>query len=132
MKRYVFTAIAAALMIGGASAHEVAYCDAGFDIKVGPGDKAACAKNVTEWVVQGPRHCMGDGIRVNDEAADFGDKCKSPNPLLSAVSGPALDCALDPAYGIGATRIKFVQNGRDQCEKRETRLTYGNIRTRQE
>ena len=132
MKRYVFTVIAATLMFGAASAREVAYCDSGFNIKLESGDKASCAKTVTDWVVQGPRHCIGDGIRVSDEANDFGDKCKSPNALLSAISGPALDCALDPAYGIGATRNKFVQNGRDQCEKWETRTVYGDVKTRQE
>ena len=44
MNRYLLATLAATLLIGGASAREVAYCDAGFDIAILTGDKAVCQK----------------------------------------------------------------------------------------
>lgn len=129
MNRYLLTAVVALMLAGGASAREVAYCDAGFDIQKVSGDKAVCAKQETAWVTIGPRKCMGDGVRVSDEAADGGDKCKAPSGPLSAISGPAEECFI--SYGIGA-RLSLVRNGRDNCEKEQTRTIFGNIKTKQE
>ena len=130
MKLYVLTAIAAVLMIGGASAHEVAYCDPGFNIKVGPGDKAACAKVTQEWVNKGQRSCLAGGHIVNDEAGDGGDKC-SGTGIGSLVSGPAVLCEIDPKYGSGY-RTKLVVGGRDECQRQEQKTAYGDVKTRQE
>ncbi len=133
MKRFAFAAVAAAtlLMAGGVSAREIAYCTPGFNIEEIAGDKAVCVKTEQTWVNKGPRHCLAGGHIINgDEAGDGGDKCTGTG-VGSLVSGPAILCEIDPAYGPGY-RTRMVRGDRDQCQKQETQKTYGNILTRTE
>ena len=117
------------MMVGGADAREVAFCDPGFDIKEISRDRAVCKKSEQVWVDKGPRNCAFGGHRVSDEfQPNGGDKCTGDGSL---VSGPAIECAIDPAYGPGH-RTNNVRGARDRCEKQETRRTSGNIKTRNE
>lgn len=131
MRHYVFAAIVMTLLMGGASAKEVAFCDSGFDIQKISGDRAVCSKSTQVWVNKGGRHCLAGGHIINgDEAADGGDKCTGTG-VGSLVSGPAILCEIDPAYGLGFRTVN-IRGGRDECQKQETQTTTGNIRTRVE
>lgn len=132
MKSYFFAALAAVLMLcgGGASAREVAFCTAGFDIQKVSGDRAVCAKTETVSVKKGMRNCAFGGHRTSDETSNGGDKCTGDGPG-SLVSGPAIDCAIDPAYGLGHF-IVHIRGGRDECHKNESRTVFGDIRTKTE
>lgn len=120
-------------MVGAQAAetHDVAVCASGFNITLGPGDKATCTKKVTEWVSIGTRKCLVGGhlTSTSDEAADGGDKCTG-NGVGSLVSGPAVLCEISyPGQNI---RTNINRNARDQCERKETTTVYGNITIRQE
>ena len=132
MKSYFFAALAAVLMLcgGGANAREVAFCTPGFDIQKVSGDRAVCAKTETAWVNKGTRHCLAGGHLISEEASNGGDKC-SGTGLGSMVSGPAIACEIDLAYGPGHRTVN-IRNGRDECQKEESRTVFGNIQTRSE
>jgi hypothetical protein len=131
MKRSLVTAGVVLMLVGGAQAREVAFCDAGFDITKVSGDKAVCQKVVREWVSKGSRSCIAGGHIVNgDEASDGGDKCTG-NGIGSLVSGPAVLCEIDPRYGAGY-RTRLVRDGRDECQRQEEKTSYGDIKTRVE
>jgi hypothetical protein len=79
----------------------------------------------------GRRNCALNGIRTSDEANDGGDKCKGRDPITAMVSGPALLCEVDPAYGPGF-RTRMVRNGADQCQRQQRVVEFGDINTRAE
>ena len=118
------------LAVAPAQAREVAVCTSGFSIAT-TGNKAFCQRTEESWVTVGNRHCALNGIRVSDEANDGGDKCKGRDPLTAMVSGPALLCELDPAYGPGH-RTNMVRNGVDTCQRKQRVTEFGDIATRNE
>ena len=125
MKRYAFAAIAAVLLMGGASAREVAYCDSGFDIQTVSGDKAVCQKKEKFWDDVGNRACppLSSYSAGKSEATDGGDLCYGgPNQMVAV---PAILCA-------PGQRTHLVRNGRDQCQSEKERTIFGNIKTRNE
>ena len=126
MKRYAFAALAAALMIGAASAREVAYCDSGFDIQAVSGDKAVCQKKEKFWDDVGNRACppLSAYHASKSEANDGGDLCYGGPGDTVAV--PAILCALP------GQRTHLVRGGRDKCQVEKERTVFGNIKTRQE
>ena len=123
MNRYLLATLAATLLIGGASAREVAYCDAGFDIAILTGDKAVCQKKTKEWKFHSNRLCTpGLNYKAAKEAADGGDMCTDGSGVIDL---PALPC------GIGE-RMVLKHNERDVCQKQEDVTAFGNIKTRVE
>lgn len=134
IKSLAIAAVSLLTMAGAHAAerHDVATCGAGFNITLGPGDKATCTKTVTEWVSIGTRKCVNVGLGgrlTNDEATDGGDKCTG-NGVGSLVSGPAVLCEV--SYPGQEVRTHIVPNGRDQCERKERNTVYGDIVIRQE
>lgn len=128
MKRYALAAITAVLLIGGASAREVAYCDPGFDIQKVSGDKAVCQKTETYNDDIGPRHCLVGMNYTGKEANNGGDLCDLAGGALGAQV--AVMCEIDPGYlGRGAKTV-FVSGGRDRCVVEKTRPAFGNVKTK--
>ena len=125
MKRYAFAAIAAVLMIGGASAREVAFCGAGFDIQKVSGDKAVCQKTEKFWDNVGNRACppLTTYSASKTEANDGGDLCYDNATSMIAV--PAILC-------LPGQRTDINRGARDKCQVERERTVFGNITTRQE
>ena len=113
-----------------ATEREVAFCQSGFSIATG-NNKAFCTRTTNLWVDVGRRNCALNGVRTSDEAQDGGDKCKGRDPITAMVSGPALLCEVDPAYG-PAFRTRMVHNGADQCQRQQRVVEFGDINTRAE
>jgi hypothetical protein len=131
MKRYAFAAITAVLMIGGASAREVAFCDPGYDIQKVSGDKAVCQKMVTVRDDIGPRHCPPlTNYTGNQNNNDGGDLCDAAGGVLGAP--PAILCEIDPAYAGRGAKTDMIKNARDRCYVNVQRPDFGNVKTRQE
>lgn len=133
LSRIALSFITLLTMAGGAQAapHDVAYCAPGFNIALGPGDKATCSRTTHEWVSIGARKCLaaGGGHRTQHEADNGGDMCAGEGVLSMAV-GPAVLCEIShPGQGV---RTRMVQGGPDQCEKRIQATDYGDIKIRQE
>jgi hypothetical protein len=130
MKRSLVIAGVMLMLVGGAQAREVAFCGAGFNIAVVPGDKAVCQK--TERVREdiGPRHCAPGMNYAGNEANDNGDLCNLAGGVLGAP--PAILCEIDPAYAGRGAKTDMVANGRDRCYVMKSRTVDGNISTRQE
>ncbi len=123
MKRFVFATLAAVVMIGGASAREVAFCDGGYDLALIPGDKAVCQKKAKEWVFHSNRLCTpGMNYKPGKEADDGGDMCTGAGGVVDL---PALPCGL-------GERTVLKRNDRDVCQKEKEVTSFGNVRTRQE
>ncbi len=131
MKRYVFAAITAVLMIGGASAREVAYCDPSFNIQAVSGDKAVCQKQETYKDDIGPRNCPPlTNYTGNQNNNDGGDLCDAAGGVLGAP--PAILCEIDPAYVGRGAKTDMNKGARDRCYVNKQRTIFGNIKTRQE
>jgi len=125
MKRYLIAAAATLILAGNASAREVAYCDAGFDIQAVSGDKAVCQKKEKFWDDVGSRACPpGSNYRAGkSEANDGGDLCYGGPGEMVAV--PAILC-------MPGQRTHLVREGRDKCQVEKERTVFGNIKTRNE
>lgn len=126
MKRYAFTVIAASLMLGAASAREVAFCDPGFDIQAVSGDKAVCQKKEKFWDDVSNRACPGPTTysASKTEANDGGDLCYDNASGMIAV--PAILCLLP------GQRTDIRRGARDKCQVEKERTVFGNIKTRTE
>ncbi len=131
MKRSLFVASVLLMLVGGAQAREVAYCDAGFNIAVVPGDKAVCQKMVTVRDDIGPRHCPpATNYTGNQNNHDGGDLCDLAGGVLGAP--PAILCEIDPAYAGRGAKTDMNKHARDRCYVNVQRPEHGNIKTRQE
>ncbi len=131
MKRFALIAIGALLLVGGAQAREVAFCDPGFDIQKISGDRAVCVKDETYRDYIGNRNCPpGTNYTGNENPADGGDLC---NALGGVAAVPAALCNVDPTYlGRGDVKTDMNRGARDRCYVNKTRPVPGAIRTRNE
>ena len=129
MKRFVIAAGIALLLMGGAQARAVAYCDSGFDIQKVSGDKAVCAKEETFRENIGNRNCPPTtSYTGNENPNDGGDLC---NALGGVAAVPAVMCNLDPSYaGKGDVKTEMNRGSRDRCYVNKQRPIFGNIKTR--